>query len=57
MGIWLLIRTGPILEIKGMGAIFSKKTAKNVEKAKYLKILTKSENILKKGRWHVTAFV
>ena len=57
MGIWLLIRTGPILEIQGMGAIFSKKTAKNVEKAKYLKILTKSENILKKGRWHVTAFV
>ena len=47
--------TGPILESKGMDAIFRKRAKKCRNRAKYLKILdkkcTKFENILKKSRW------
>ena len=50
---WVLIRTGPILENKGMSAIFQKNGKEMLKKAKHLKIwakMYKSENILKKGR-------
>ena len=41
---------GPILESKGMGAIFSKKTAKKGQNIwKFRQISTEFESILKKG--------
>ena len=35
------LKSGPILESKGMGVIFSEKGQRNVKTAKYLKILAK----------------
>ena len=47
--------TGPILEKKGMGAIFQRKGKEILKKGKILENLGKNnpkfENILKKGTW------
>ena len=37
----LITTAGPMLECKGMGAIFQKKGKEMLKKAKYLKILAK----------------
>ena len=43
--------SGPILESKGMRAIFQKKGKKGQNIWKFAQKCTKFENILKKGKW------
>ena len=50
LSVYTFDKPGPILESKGMGAIFQKKGKKRQKLSKFEQKCIKFENILKKGR-------